>query len=137
MTGVESSSKSCGSDSPERIIDDETKKAMAFGRERSRAIDLYLKAVDTHKYRNRGVCKVDAKAIEAEMAQLDAEIPDAVGLAKLKALNRPGNSGDYFSWTGRDYVNKKGRKFSVEFLPVRSQGAGRTNGYRSSVTGPT
>ena len=59
-------SKTSNSDTAKRTIDEATKKAMAQGRERSRIVDLYLKALDEHKWFGRGPSQqTDPREIES------------------------------------------------------------------------
>lgn len=71
-----------GSDVQKRKIDPETKKAMAEGRERSRVVDLYVKALETHKFHKR-FRTLDIKGIEDKIAQLDNEISRTAGVTKV------------------------------------------------------
>lgn len=92
MAEMNGKHKANNSDSPKRTIDEETKKAMAQGRERSRIVDLYLKALDEHKWLGRGPSQqLDPQELESEIARLEDEKSLARGSAKLFLIQEQNN----------------------------------------------
>ncbi len=101
MAGDEIPRGASGSGALRRKIDPETKKTMAEGRERSRVIDLYIKALETHKYRKRFRNKFDTEAMESKISQLDSEISRTVGVAKLLLIKTRGDLANQVGTQGR------------------------------------
>ncbi len=71
-----------------RPLTAENKEALEMGRMRSRWVDEYLKALETHKWQGRGVSEQDAGKLKEELASLDKELASLDGVKRLFALQR-------------------------------------------------
>ncbi len=111
--------KTSNSETAKRTIDEATKKAMAQGRERSRIVDLYLKALDEHKWFGRGPSQqTDPHEIESELARLEDEKSLAQGSAKLFLIQEQNNLKAQL-----DALNSTGeyKRLEAKFISIAKQ----------------
>jgi hypothetical protein len=59
---------------------------MAEGRERSRIVDAYIKALQSHKYRGRGVTPLDPEKLRSQIAKLNELIPNTTGMDRVARI---------------------------------------------------
>lgn len=69
-----------------RPLSEENKQALVLGRQRSRWVDEYIKALEVYKWQNRGTQKPDPDEIKRQIAKLDEELPGTEGVKKVLAL---------------------------------------------------
>lgn len=69
-----------------RPLTEENKQALNLGRQRSRWVDEYIKALEVYKWQNRGTQKPDPDDIKSQIAKLDEEMPGMEGVKKVLAL---------------------------------------------------
>lgn len=118
MASAESDPRQTGDGAARRSIDEATKKAMALGRARSRVVDMYIKALETHKGRNPGQPKPDPNVVKADIKRLTDEIAAATGVAKLLLIQE---RADLDNQLKADAGEDEFKRLEEEFVTIAKQ----------------
>lgn len=118
MESEKQSSKELQKDRSGRPLGEENKKLMALGRERSRIVDAYIKALQNHKYRGRGITPLDPEKLKDRIAELDERIKKASGMDRVVLIQERLNCQNQLSSLDKE---KEFQELEARFLSVIRQ----------------
>ena len=101
-----------------RPLPEKNKRLMAEGRERSRIVDAYIKALQSHKYRGRGVTPPDPESLRNRIGELDDRIKKASGMDRVVLIQERLNCQNQLSSLDKE---KEFQELEAKFLSVIRQ----------------
>lgn len=99
-------------------MSEENKKAMALGRERSRWVDAYIKALETHKYKGRGAQRPDSDDLKKRISELTKVIASSTGVEKVLRIQEKADLEKQLNSFTED---ERFRELEARFLSVIKQ----------------